>query len=142
MKNITTLSAILGATAFALSMPTAFADTLEQDRLANETVDNSNTIEEVLVSAHPLSGEGLAQAMMSCISLNTVKVHQTISTLRFITQQQMRFRWRYTVYMSGNGGSYTNTFTTNATIASGDVYVVSTNQADSLIQAEADTVLG
>ena len=48
----------------------------------------------------------------------------------------------YTVYMSGNGGSYTNTFTTNATIASGDVYVVSTNQADSLIQAEADTVLG
>ena len=48
----------------------------------------------------------------------------------------------YTVYLSGNGGSYTNTFTTNATIASGDVYVVSTNQADSLIQAEADTVLG
>ena len=48
----------------------------------------------------------------------------------------------YTVYMSGNGGSYTNTFTTNATIASGDVYVVSTNQADTLIQAEADTVLG
>ena len=48
----------------------------------------------------------------------------------------------YTVYMSGNGGSYTNTFTSNAPIASGDVYVVSTNQADSLIQAEADTVLG
>ena len=47
----------------------------------------------------------------------------------------------YTVYLSGNGGSYTNTFTTNATIASGDVYVVSTNQADTLIQAEADTVL-
>ena len=65
MKNITTLSAILGATAFALSMPTAFADTLEQDRLANETVDNSNTIEEVLVSAHPLSGEGLAQAIQT-----------------------------------------------------------------------------
>ena len=48
----------------------------------------------------------------------------------------------YTVYMSGNGGSYTNTFTSNAPIASGDVYVISTNQADSLIQSEADTILG
>ena len=48
----------------------------------------------------------------------------------------------YTVYMSGNGGSYTNTFTSNASIASGDVYVISTNQADSLIQSEADTILG
>jgi len=47
----------------------------------------------------------------------------------------------YTVYLSGNGGSYTNTFTSNASIASGDVYVVSTNQADSLIQAAADTIL-
>ena len=65
MKNITTLTAILSATAFALSMPTVFADTLGQDRLANEAVDNSNTIEEVLVSAHPLSGEGLAQAIQT-----------------------------------------------------------------------------
>jgi plastocyanin len=47
----------------------------------------------------------------------------------------------YTVYLSGNGGSYTNTFTSNASIASGDVYLVSTNQADSLIQAAADTIL-
>ena len=47
----------------------------------------------------------------------------------------------YTVYLSGNGGSYTNTFTSNASIASGDVYVVSTNQADSIIQAAADTIL-
>nr|AOE10121.1 extracellular nuclease [uncultured bacterium] len=47
----------------------------------------------------------------------------------------------YTVYQSGNGGLYTNTFTTNATIAAGDVYVISTTYADSLILAEADTVL-
>ncbi len=47
----------------------------------------------------------------------------------------------YTVYLSGNGGAYTNTFTSNASIASGDVYLVSTNQADSLIQAAADTIL-
>ncbi|MDB2594959.1 TonB-dependent receptor [Pseudomonadales bacterium] len=65
MKNIPTLSAILGATAFALSMPTAFADILEQERTGNEKTQNSDTIEEVIVSAHPLSGEGLAQAIQS-----------------------------------------------------------------------------
>ena len=48
----------------------------------------------------------------------------------------------YTLYLSGNGGSYTNTFTSNATIASGDVYVIVTNQADTLMQAQADTALG
>ena len=47
----------------------------------------------------------------------------------------------YTVYQSGNGGSFTNTFTTNATLASGDVYMIATNQADASIQAVADTVL-
>ncbi|MDA0741961.1 MAG: lamin tail domain-containing protein [Bacteroidetes bacterium] len=47
----------------------------------------------------------------------------------------------YTVYQSGNGGSFTNTFTTNATLASGDVYMIATNQADATIQAVADTVL-
>ncbi len=47
----------------------------------------------------------------------------------------------YTVYLSGNGGYWTNTFTTSATLASGDVYVISTNQADTTIQAAADTVL-
>jgi predicted extracellular nuclease len=47
----------------------------------------------------------------------------------------------YTVYQSGNGGSYTNTFTTNATIASGDVYMISTNQLDSATQALADTAM-
>ena len=47
----------------------------------------------------------------------------------------------YTVYLSGNGGSYTNTFTSNASIASGDVYLVCTNQADTLIQAASDTIL-
>ena len=48
----------------------------------------------------------------------------------------------YTVYLSGNGGSYTNTFTTSATIASGDVYMISTNQLDSATQALADTAMG
>lgn len=48
----------------------------------------------------------------------------------------------YTVYTSGNGGSFTNTFTTNATIASGEVYMISTDQADASIQAAADTTLG
>lgn len=48
----------------------------------------------------------------------------------------------YTVYLSGNGGSYTNTFTTSASIAPYDVYVIATNQADSLMQFQADTVLG
>ena len=47
----------------------------------------------------------------------------------------------YTVYQSGNGGSYTNSFTTNATIASGDVYLISTNSADTSILAVADTAL-
>ena len=48
----------------------------------------------------------------------------------------------YTVYLSGNGGSYTTTFTTSASIAPYDVYVIATNQADSLMQFQADTVLG
>ena len=47
----------------------------------------------------------------------------------------------YTVYLSGNGGSFTNSFTTNATIASGDVYVAATNQSSTTILAEADTAL-
>ena len=48
----------------------------------------------------------------------------------------------YTVYLSGNGGSYTNTFTSSASIASGDVYMISTNQLDSATQAMADTAMG
>ncbi len=48
----------------------------------------------------------------------------------------------YTVYLSGNGGSFTNSFTSNATIASGDVYMISTNQLDSATQAMADTAMG
>jgi len=47
----------------------------------------------------------------------------------------------YTVYLSGNGGTYTNTFTSNATIAAGDVYVICTNLASSTMQAVADTIL-
>ena len=47
----------------------------------------------------------------------------------------------YTVYQSGNGGSYTNTFTTNATIASGGVYMIAANQADASILAVADTAM-
>ena len=48
----------------------------------------------------------------------------------------------YTVYLSGNGGSYTNTFTSSASIASGDVYMISTNQLDSATQTLADTAMG
>ena len=48
----------------------------------------------------------------------------------------------YTVYLSGNGGSYTNTFTSSASIASGDVYMISTDQLDSATQAMADTAMG
>lgn len=48
----------------------------------------------------------------------------------------------YTIYLSGNGGSYTNTLTSSASIAAGDVFVVCTNQADSLMQYQADTILG
>ncbi len=47
----------------------------------------------------------------------------------------------YTVYQSGNGGSYTNTFTTSATIASGGVYMIAANQADASILAVADTAM-
>ena len=47
----------------------------------------------------------------------------------------------YTVYTSGNGGSFTNTFVMSGTIASGDVYMITTDQADPSIQAAADTSL-
>ena len=47
----------------------------------------------------------------------------------------------YTVYQNGNGGAFTNLFTTSASIASGDVYVISTNQANATILAEADTAM-
>jgi hypothetical protein len=47
----------------------------------------------------------------------------------------------YTLYQSGNGGSYTNTFTTNATIASGGVYMIAADAADNSILAVADTAL-
>ena len=47
----------------------------------------------------------------------------------------------YTVYLSGNGGSYTNTLTSSASIASGDVYMISTNQLDSATQTLADLSL-
>ncbi len=65
MKNITTLSAIFGATAFALSVTAAYADNLGQERITNSKTQNNDIVEEVLVSAHPLSGEGLAQAIQT-----------------------------------------------------------------------------
>ena len=46
--------------AFALCTPSAYADTPEQER-----AKNNDTIEEVLIRAHPLSGEGLAQASLT-----------------------------------------------------------------------------
>ena len=47
----------------------------------------------------------------------------------------------YTIYLSGNGGSFTNSYAPTGSIASGDVYVVSTNQSDASILAEADTAM-
>ena len=47
----------------------------------------------------------------------------------------------YTVYLSGNGGSFTNTFTSNAVIDSNDVYVIANASADAAILALADTAL-
>ena len=61
MKNLTTLSAVFGATTLALSVTSAYADAIEQQ----PATQNTDLIEEVLVSAHPLSGEGLAQAIQS-----------------------------------------------------------------------------
>ena len=48
----------------------------------------------------------------------------------------------YSVYLSVNGDSLTNTFTPSGSIIPGDVYVVATNQSVSVILAEADTSLG
>ena len=47
----------------------------------------------------------------------------------------------YTVYLSGNGGSFTNTFTSNAVIDSNDVFVIANASADSAVLALADTAL-
>jgi predicted extracellular nuclease len=48
----------------------------------------------------------------------------------------------YQVYNVGNGGSFTNTFDLIGMLAPGEVYVITTDQADSVMQAQADTVLG
>lgn len=47
----------------------------------------------------------------------------------------------YQVYLSGNGGSFTNSFNLSGTIASGDVYTIATTQADPIMLAVADTAL-
>ncbi|MEC8458867.1 MAG: endonuclease, partial [Bacteroidota bacterium] len=47
----------------------------------------------------------------------------------------------YTVYLSGNGGSFTNTFSSNAVIDSNDVFVIAHASANSAILALADTAL-
>ncbi len=47
----------------------------------------------------------------------------------------------YRVMLSGNGGSFTNSFDLSGTIASGAVYTVTTDQADPLMLAVADTAL-
>ena len=47
----------------------------------------------------------------------------------------------YTVYLSVNGGSNTSTLTLFGTLAPGDVFMVTTNQADTAIQNQADTAL-
>lgn len=48
----------------------------------------------------------------------------------------------YTVYLSGNGGSFTNSFVLFGSLASGDVFKVTTDQADPTIQSQADTAFG
>jgi plastocyanin/predicted extracellular nuclease len=48
----------------------------------------------------------------------------------------------YTVYLSGNGGSFTNSFALFGSLASGDVFKVTTDQADATIQSQADTAFG
>jgi hypothetical protein len=47
----------------------------------------------------------------------------------------------YKVILSGNGGSYTNEFNLSGIVASGGVYTITTNQADPIMLAVADTVL-
>ena len=47
----------------------------------------------------------------------------------------------YQVYLSGNGGSFTNSFDLSGNLASGDVYVITTDQADPTMLAVADTAL-
>lgn len=47
----------------------------------------------------------------------------------------------YKVYLSGNGGSFTNEFNLTGMLASGDVYAIATDQADPIMLAEADTAL-
>ena len=47
----------------------------------------------------------------------------------------------YQVVLSGNGGSFTNTFDLSGTLASGDVYTITTDQADPTMLAAADTAL-
>ena len=47
----------------------------------------------------------------------------------------------YTVYASGNGGSWTNSFTSNSTIASGDVYMIANSSLSSTVIGNADTTL-
>lgn len=47
----------------------------------------------------------------------------------------------YKVEMSGNGGNFTNDFIPDGMLAPGDVYVITTTQADSLTKLVADTLL-
>ncbi len=48
----------------------------------------------------------------------------------------------YVISLVGNGGSFTNTFIPQGTLAAGDVFVFATDQADSVIQRVADTAFG
>ena len=47
----------------------------------------------------------------------------------------------YTVYLSVNGGAFTNSFTTTDTIASGDVYMIAESQLDSATLSLADAIV-
>lgn len=48
----------------------------------------------------------------------------------------------YQIFVSGNGGSFTNTLDLTGMLAPDSVYIVSTDQADAAILAVADTALG
>lgn len=47
----------------------------------------------------------------------------------------------YEVFLSGNGGSFTNSFSLYGTLATGEVFVITTDGADSVMLAQADTAL-
>lgn len=65
MKNLITLSIITFGLTAAGAYAEAYTETSQQRLKTTTQSQNNEVIEEVLVSAHPLSGEGLAQAIQT-----------------------------------------------------------------------------